>query len=344
MIYFNCDYNEGAHPAILEMLEKTNWEQTIGYGMDPYCEKARELIRRECRAPEADVHFLVGGTQTNTTAVSSVLRPHQGVISAESGHIQAHETGAIEACGHRVITVPSKDGKITAEQIHRIWTGHWEDSNHEHMVQPKMVYLSHPTESGTLYSLEELKAVSNICRACGMYLYLDGARLGYGICARDSTVSLPDISRLCDIFYIGGTKQGALFGEALVITNTDLKPDFRYFIKQKGGMLAKGRLLGLQFIALFEDGIYYQIAEHADRMADCIREACVRKGIPFLFETKANQLFSVLTHSQVKKLEKEFVLSLWEKLEGDRYGMRICTSWATTEEQVQALTVAIDKL
>lgn len=344
MIYFNCDYNEGAHPSVLHMLEQTNMEQTVGYGLDPYCERARELILQQCRAPKAEVHFLVGGTQTNTTAISSVLRPHQGVICPDSGHIQVHETGAIEACGHRVIPIPSREGKISGKQIEEVWRGHWEDAVHEHMVQPKMVYISHPTEYGTLYSLKELEEISSVCRRCGLILYLDGARLGYGLCAKDNTLSLPDITRLCDIFYIGGTKQGALFGEALVIANPLFREDFRYLIKQKGGMLAKGRLLGIQFVALLQEGVYFEIARHANEMADKIREACARLGFAFLFETTTNQIFPIFTKNQINELEKEFNLSFWEKVDEDRSAMRICTSWATTEEQTECLIRALEKL
>ena len=241
MILFTSDYTEGAHPRIIEKLAETNMEQTVGYGEDPYCEEAREAIKKVCEAPEADVHFLVGGTQTNFTVISSILRPFQGVICADSGHINVHETGAVEATGHKVLALPSKEGKITGQQIKEYYDLHWSDESREHIVQPKMVYISHPTEVGTLYTKAELEDISSICKECGLYLFLDGARMGYGLMAPGTDVTLPDIAKCCDVFYIGGTKVGALFGEAVVITNPCLKQDFRYCIKQKGGMLAKGR-------------------------------------------------------------------------------------------------------
>ena len=239
MILFNSDYTEGAHPRILERLMETNLEQTTGYGEDAYCEAAREAIRKVCDAPEADVHFLVGGTQANFTVISSALKPYQGVLCADTGHINVHETGAVEACGHKVLALPGKDGKITAEQIRNAHDLHWSDESHEHIAQPKMVYISHPTELGTLYTKGELEEIGRVCRECGLYLFLDGARLGYGLMAPGTDVTIADIAKICDVFYIGGTKVGALFGEAVVIMNPQLKPDFRYCIKQKGGMLAK---------------------------------------------------------------------------------------------------------
>ena len=254
MLYFNCDYTEGAHPHILEKMQETNLEQTIGYGEDEYCEQARALIRRECGRYDVDVHFLVGGTQANFTVIRASLRSHQGVIAPVTGHINGHETGAVEATGHKVLAQAcGPEGKLTADQVEQAVTAHWTDEAREHLVQPKMVYISHPTENGALYTLAELEALSHTCREHGLYLFLDGARLGYGLTARGSDVSMADLARLCDAFYIGGTKCGALFGEAVVIANPQLKPDFRYSIKQNGGMLAKGRLLGIQFLTLFED-------------------------------------------------------------------------------------------
>ncbi|MBD9017543.1 MAG: aminotransferase class V-fold PLP-dependent enzyme, partial [Coprococcus comes] len=267
MILFTSDYTEGAHPRIIEKLAETNMEQTVGYGEDPYCEEAREAIKKVCEAPEADVHFLVGGTQTNFTVISSILRPFQGVICADSGHINVHETGAVEATGHKVLALPSKEGKITGQQIKEYYDLHWSDESREHIVQPKMVYISHPTEVGTLYTKNELENISTVCKECGLYLFLDGARMGYGLMAPGTDVTLSDIAKYCDVFYIGGTKVGALFGEAVVITNPCLKQDFRYCIKQRGGMLAKGRLLGVQFLELFKDGLYFEISKHAIDMA-----------------------------------------------------------------------------
>ena len=259
MIRFDCDYVEGAHEMILRRMLETNMQQTAGYGEDEICESARQKIRATCDAPEAAVHFLVGGTQANATVIASILRPHQGVLCAATGHINVHETGAVEALGHKVLPLPHTEGKITAEQVRQAVEAHYADAAFEHIVQPGMVYISHPTEYGTLYSLAELTALSEVCRACRLPLFLDGARLGYGLAAGD--VTLPDLARLCDVFYIGGTKCGALLGEAVVICDPALQKDFRYHIKQRGGMLAKGRLLGIQFDVLFTDGLYQRITE-----------------------------------------------------------------------------------
>jgi len=251
MIYFNSDYLEGAHPALMAKLNETNMVQTVGYGEDEYCAAAREKIKAACGAPEADVHFLVGGTQTNTTVIAAILRPWQGVLSAVSGHINCHEAGAIESTGHKVITLPTTNGKITARQVADYVDWHRNDESTEHIVQPGMVYISHPTEGGTLYTKAELTALYDTCRRCGLPLFIDGARLGYGLMADGTDLTLPELARLCDVFYIGGTKVGALFGEAVVIMNESLKKDFRFIMKQRGGRLAKGRLLGVQFDALF---------------------------------------------------------------------------------------------
>ena len=251
MIYFNNDYSEGCHPAVLEKLVNTNMIQTPGYGMDPFCTEAAQKIKSLCGRDDLSVHFLVGGTQTNLTVISAALKPYQAVISAESGHINVHETGTIEATGHKVIAIKSDDGKISGDAISDVVKDHFLSADAEHMAQPKMVYISHPTELGTLYSLDELTDIHDACRKNGLLLFLDGARLGYALTANGSDVTLEDLARLCDVFYIGGTKVGALFGEAVVISNPELAVDFRYMIKQRGGMLAKGRLLGVQFCALF---------------------------------------------------------------------------------------------
>ena len=344
MIYFNSDYLEGAHPRVMELLQETNMVQTGGYGEDAYCEKARELIRKACQAPEAMVQFLVGGTQTNMTVISAALRPHQGVLCANTGHINVHETGSIESYGHKVLALPSDDGKITAAQVRQYVKTHREDPAFEHMVQPGMVYISHPTEVGTSYSKDEITALSEACHEMGLYLFLDGARLAYGLAASDSDLDLPAIAALCDVFYIGGTKCGALMGEAVVIIHEDLKKDFRYIIKQKGGMLAKGRLLGLQFIALFENNLYKEIGRYAIRLADKLRGAIRDMGIPFYQENTTNQIFVVLEDSQVAALSKEFALSYTERVDDTHSVMRICTSWATTEENVDALIDALATL
>ncbi|PLT27918.1 threonine aldolase family protein [Peribacillus deserti] len=337
MIRFENDYTEGCHNRILNRLMETNEEQTPGYGTDEHCEKAREYIRQACDAPEADVHFLVGGTQTNTTIIASVLRPHQGVVSADTGHIAGHETGAIEATGHKVLILPSNDGKISAEQVKEVYEAHWNDATHEHIVQPGMIYISHPTENGTTYSRAELESLSKVCRECGLPLMLDGARMGYGLAAKDSDLSLADLARLCDVFYIGGTKVGALFGEAVVITNDALKKDFRYMIKQRGGLMAKGRLLGIQFETLFEDGLYYDISHHAVELAMMIREAFVKRGYSLRYDSTTNQQFPILPNDVLLELGKKYSFSLWEKIDSTYSVVRFCTSWATKREHVERL-------
>ena len=291
MILFQCDYNEGAHPKVMEKLMETNLEQTVGYGEDEHCARAAALIRKACEDDSLAVHFLVGGTQANMTVIAAALRPHQGVIAALTGHINGHETGAVEATGHKVLALPQKDGKISASQVKDLCEAHLNDASFEHTVQPKMVYISNPTEYGTLYTRKELEALHEVCRRYGLYLFLDGARLGYGLAAADNELDLPMIAACCDVFYIGGTKVGALFGEAVVMSNDELKKDFRYLIKQKGGMLAKGRLLGVQFEALFEDGLYMEISRHADRLADKLREAFTQAGFPFWWKIRPIRFF-----------------------------------------------------
>lgn len=345
MLYFNCDYTEGAHPQILERMVETNLEQTVGYGEDAYCEQARALIRQECEREDVDVHFLVGGTQTNFTVIRAALRPHQGVISAATGHINCHESGAVEATGHKVLALPcGPEGKITAAQVDEFVVNHWADETHEHQVQPKMVYISHPTENGALYTLPELEALSRTCKAHGLYLFLDGARLGYGLTARGSDVSIADLARLCDVFYIGGTKCGALFGEAVVISNPELKQDFRYSIKQNGGMLAKGRLLGLQFLTLFEDELYYDICRNANELAYRIADACKKAGFPFFAESPTNQQFHIFPNDLLEKLGKKYTYSTWAKVDDTHTAIRLATSWATREEAVEELVQDIQEL
>ncbi|MFJ8068482.1 threonine aldolase family protein [Peribacillus sp. NPDC096447] len=337
MIRFENDYTEGAHKRILKRLIETNEEQTPGYGVDEHCEKARAYIRKECDAANADIHFLVGGTQTNTTIIASILRPHQGAVSAITGHIAVHETGAIEATGHKVLTLPSDDGKIQAGQVKELYDAHWNDVTHEHMVQPGLVYISNPTENGTTYSKAELEALSEVCRECGLPLVLDGARLGYGLASKGSDLTLADVARLCDVFYIGGTKVGAMFGEAAVIMNDALKKDFRYFIKQKGGMLAKGRLLGIQFETLFEDGLYYEVSNHAVEMSMMIREAFVENGFSLRYDSTSNQQFPILPEDVILELGKKYSFSFWEKVDATHSAVRFCTSWATKKEHVDML-------
>ena len=343
MIYFNNDYSEGCHSRVLEKLISTNMEQTLGYGEDHYCRQAAEHIRRLCENDSLAVHFLVGGTQTNMTVIAAALRPHQGVLSAESGHIHVHETGAVEATGHKVLSLPSEDGKITAQQIKNAVVSHFADGSAEHIVQPKMVYISNPTELGTIYSKAELTAISEVCRENGLYLFMDGARLGYGLTASGNDLTMADIARLCDVFYIGGTKVGALFGEAVVFSNLELSRDFRYLIKQRGGMLAKGRLLGLQFCALLEDGLYFDIAKKANLLADKIRATLDSLGYAYLVPGVTNQIFPILPDELLEKLQMNFSFSEQVRINDRERAIRFCTSWATTEENVDALCQAISE-
>ncbi len=337
MIYFECDYHEGAHPEILKRLCDTNLRQTMGYGVDEHCENARRLIRNACGRQDADVHFLVGGTQTNTTVIAAVLKPYQGVICATSGHINVHETGAIESTGHKVLPVETKDGKISAVSVRSYIEAHYDDASFEHIVQPGMVYISHPTESGTLYTKSELSELFEVCREYSIPLFIDGARLGYGLCAESTDLELCDIASLCDVFYIGGTKVGALFGEAVVITGERYKKDFRYMIKQRGGMLAKGRLLGIQFETLFENGLYFDISRHAIRLAYRIRAALRELGVEMLFESDTNQQFPIFDDDILDTLRDKYEFCYWQRVSDTRSAVRICTSWATKEENVDLL-------
>lgn len=344
MIQFQCDYNEGAHPLIIKRLTETNMEQTVGYGEDPHCEEARRLIKQACQNDNADVHFLVGGTQANTTVIAHILRPYQGVLAATSGHINVHETGAIESTGHKVLAIPTEDGKLTAKQIDEAMQAHIHEDGPEHMVQPGMVYLSFPTEIGTIYSHDELKAIRTVCNKYDLPLFVDGARLGYGLCSPECDLTLPQLAQLADVFYIGGTKVGALFGEAVVIMNEALKRDFRYSIKQHGGMLAKGRLLGLQFATLFTGNLYFDIAQHAINEAMRIKAALQAKGIGFLIDSPTNQQFPIFTDTQIATLSEHFMLSLWQRIDEEHTAMRICTSWGTKRESTDALIRAIENL
>ena len=344
MIYFNNDYSEGCHEAVLQALIRTNMEQTPGYSEDKYCASAAAKIRKLCGREDVAVHFLVGGTQTNLTVIDAALRPHQGALCADSGHINVHETGAVEATGHKVLPLPSVEGKINAEQVKEAVLLHRADGAFEHIVQPKLVYISHPTEYGTLYTKAELEALSAVCRELGLYLFMDGARLGYGLMARGTDVTMEDIARCCDVFYIGGTKVGALFGEAVVIANPALKEDFRYLIKQHGGMLAKGRLLGVQFDALMEDGLYFRIAAHADAMADKIRACLADLNIPCLVPGITNQIFPILPDTILDELAKTICFTEMGRVDDTRRCIRFCTSWATPEENVQALTEELRRL
>ena len=343
MLRFESDYEEGAHPRILELLSATNLDQTSGYGEDHYCDEARALIRKACSAPEADVHFLVGGTQTNFIVIEAALRPWQGVLCAENGHINVHETGAVEATGHKVLALPARKGKISAEQIREACAVHYADASFEHMVQPGMVYLSSPTEFGTLYTKDELTDISRTCRELGLPLFVDGARMGYGLMSEANDVTLADYAALCDAFSIGGTKVGALFGEAVVIAAPSLKKDFRYLMKQRGAMLAKGRLLGLQFLALFQDDLYFRIAEQADELAMRLRSAFLTLGWTLLYPSFTNQQFPIIPDAVLESLRTDYSFSFWQKTDETHTAVRICTSWATTEESVNRLIADMEK-
>ena len=339
-LYFASDYMEGAHPAILKRLLETNMEKTAGYGLDEYSEAARDKIRAACKAPEADVFFLVGGTQANAVVIDAMLRPYQGVIAAGSGHISVHEAGAIEYGGHKVLAPGpgnADDGKLTAEQVRACIDGFWRDENREHMVMPGMVYISQPTEFGTLYSLSELTALSRVCRSAGIPLYMDGARMAYALACSANDVTLPEIAELCDAFYIGGTKCGALFGEAVVFPKHDTVPHFFTIVKQHGALLAKGRIAGLQFDTLFTDGLYEAAGQNAITAADRIRAALDTYGYRQAFAAPTNQIFLLLEKEQAEALASRVEMSFWENREGDLTVQRICTSWATRPEDVERL-------
>lgn len=343
MIRFECDYAEGCCPEIIKKLEKTNMEQTQGYGEDIYCNSAREKIKKICKCPNAEVQFLVGGTQTNMIVISSILKPYQGVISAQTGHINVHETGAIESTGHKVLVINTNEGKLTDENIKEIYQAHYNDENHEHMVQPGMVYISYPTENGLIYTKKELEELYKTCKECNLPLYIDGARLGYGLMS-DENMNISDIAKNCDVFYIGGTKVGTLFGEAVVITNESIKKNFRYSMKQRGGMLAKGRLLGIQFDTLFEDNLYFSISKHAIDMAMKIKKAFCDKGYKLLYNSNTNQQFPIIPNNILSHLSKKYSFCLWEKIDENNSAVRFCTSWATKKGDVDELVKDIQNL
>ena len=337
---FGSDYQEGAHPEVLRRLVETNMVQTPGYGDDAYSEAARNKIRALCEAPDADVWFLVGGTQTNATMIDAFLRPYQGVISADTGHINEHEAGAVEFGGHKILTLPHKNGRISAAQIRAYLREFWGDENHEHMVMPGMVYVSHPTEFGTLYTRQELQDIHDVCREYEIPLYLDGARLAYALACPQNDVTLPDLARLCDAFYIGGTKCGALFGEAVVIPQGGRIPHMISIIKQHGALLAKGRLTGLQFDALFTDGLYFRLGKPAVEAADRLRKALAEKGYVLRMESPANMLFVSMTKEQHDRLAAHTALEFHDCGAGT-FQTRIVTSWATEPGEVDALTALL---
>ena len=337
MIRFNSDYQEGAHPRILQRMLQTNLEQHPGYGEDECCAEARAMIQRACEAPEVDVHFLVGGTQTNFTFLAAALRCYQGAVCADTAHIAVHETGSVEATGHKVITLPQRDGKITAAQVDECCRLHFSDGSHEHMVMPKVVSLSESTELGTVYTRAELTEMRAVCDKWKLWLYVDGARLGYAMASEACDVDLPFLARTADAFYIGGTKQGALFGEALVIVNDALKPDFRYVLKQKGGMLAKGWLLGIQFSELFRDGLYFELSDHAQALAMRLKAALTEWNVPFLVDSPTNQQFPVLPDAVLDALAEKYSFSEQQRVDATHRAVRFCTSWATQQAQLDAL-------
>jgi len=336
MLSFASDYAEGAHEAVLRHLIETNRESLPGYGEDLYCKRAAEKIKAACEAPKAEVRFLVGGTQTNQIVIASLLAEGEGVVAADTGHIACHEAGAVEYSGHKVLTVPHREGKIDAAVLASFLSAFHDDENNAHMVLPAMVYLSHPTEYGTLYTKAELTAVAAVCRKYGIFLFLDGARLGYGLASDDSDLTLPDIAALCDVFYIGGTKVGALCGEAVVFRSGAPKR-FTATVKRHGALLAKGRLLGVQFDALFTDGLYFAIAHHAIEMAKKLKAIFREKGYPFHIDSPTNQVFVILTKEQMEVLRRKVSFSFWENLPDGRTVVRFAASWATTEADIETL-------
>lgn len=333
MYSFVNDYSEGAHPRILEAMQRVNLEQNRGYGMDHHSDAAKDHIKALIRKENAEVHLIPGGTQTNLLVISSFLRPHECVIAADTGHINVHETGAIEATGHKVVTVPNKEGKLTPEAIEMVLNYH----SDEHMVKPKMVYLSNATELGTIYTKQELTDIHQLCREKKLYLFLDGARIGTAMTCKENDLTLPEIAELADVFYIGGTKNGALLGEALIILREELKEEFRYMIKQRGALLAKGFLIGIQFEELFRDELYFTLAEHANKMAERIASVITECRYSFQAPPVTNQLFPILPDTVIRELSKEFGFLIMERQDETHSIIRLVTSWATTEESVEKL-------
>ena len=339
-LFFRNDYGEGAHPIVLRKLTETNMEHTCGYGLDAYSLRAAELIREKCGKPEADVHMMVGGTSANMIALSSFMRPYEAAIAAETGHINVHETGTIEGSGHKVCIAASKDGKVLPEGVRAVVNAHTD----EHMVHPRVVYISQPTEIGTVYSLDELRALRAVCDELDLILFADGARLGSALTASEATATLQDMAALTDAFYIGGTKNGLYFGEALVIVNPALQKNFRFMIKNRGGMIAKGRLCGVMFLAALENDDYFAWARHANAMADIIREGMERAGIAQFIKTTTNQVFPVITREQEKALAEKVEFEHWGDVDDTHAAIRFVTSWATKEEDVRALCAELEAL
>ncbi|WP_066064813.1 threonine aldolase family protein [Neobacillus soli] len=339
MYSFKNDYSEGAHPRILNALVESNLVQEEGYGEDRFSQKAMELIKERMGRTDVDIHFLSGGTQTNLTALSAFLRPHEAAIAVSTGHILGHETGAIEATGHKILSIEAEDGKLTPSGVKAVLDAHID----EHMVKPKLVYISNSTEIGSIYKRSELKQLSDFCRENNLLLYMDGARLGSALCSKENDLQLSDLPVLVDAFYIGGTKNGALIGEALVICRDSLKEDFRYHLKQKGAMLAKGRLLGIQFLELFRDNLFFDLAMHANKMAEMLIDGLNQANIKFLTPSPSNQIFPVLPNALITELESKYAFHIWEKVDSEHSAIRLVTSWATKEEMVEAFIEDIRK-
>ena len=337
MLYFVNDYSEGAHEKVLQHLIDTNMKQLSGYGTDHYCETAKEKIKKACGCEDAEVYLLTGGTQTNQIVIDTMLAPYEGVVAAHTGHVSTHEAGAIEFTGHKVLELPEKNGKICASDLKELVETFYGDDNHEHMVFPGMVYISYPTEYGTLYSKKELEELSSVCRKYKLPLFLDGARLGYGLMSEETDVTLPMIAKYCDVFYIGGTKVGALCGEAVVFSGNRTPKHFLTLIKQRGALLAKGRLLGIQFDTLFTDNLYFEISRHALAMADYLKKGLAEKGCRFYLDSPTNQQFVILENRKMTELKKEVKFSFWEKYDENHTVVRFATSWATKKEEIDQL-------
>ena len=344
MVSFESDYIAGAHPEVLRKLAETNLEALSGYGTDPYCESAKQKIRDLIGIPDADIFFLAGGTQANAVVISTVLADCEGVVAAKTGHISTHEAGAVEYTGHEVLELPQTDGKIDPDTLDGYLSAFFADENHEHMTFPGMVYLSHPTEYGTLYSKAELQRIAELCRQYRLPLYMDGARLAYGLMSRETDLSLRDIAELCDVFYIGGTKVGALCGEAVVFTKGNMPKHFLTSVKKRGALLAKGRLLGVQFDALFTDDLYFRIGQHAIDMAEKLKQILSARGLPLSVHSPTNQQFVILENRQLEQLRKKVAFSFWEKLDETRTVVRFATGWSTSDSDLQALDDALSSL
>lgn len=340
-LFFVNDYGEGCHPKVLEKLMETNMQHLPGYGSDLYCESAKEKIRRACECPQADIWFISGGTQTNAIVISALLQSYEGVVSAVTGHINGHEAGAVEHLGRKVLPLPQHEGKIDAKELKQLLVDFYGDANHEHMVFPGMVYISHPTEYGTLYTKQELQDISAVCREYEIPLFMDGARMGYGLMSYQTDVTLPNIAALCDVFYIGGTKVGALCGEAVVFTKGNMPRHFLPIVKQNGALLAKGRLMGVQFDALFTDNLYFDISRHAIDMAEELKKVFREKGYRFFIDSPTNQQFIVLENEKMQALSQHVDFSFWEKMDENHTVVRFATSWATVKEDIDKLALLL---